>query len=70
MNAGRLSRGELTHSIIPCTPLGCVELIKSTGTTIAGKNTVVLGRSKIVVSPVEIHISLDCHSAFKGIPSF
>jgi len=52
VNAGRLSRGELTHSLVPCTPLGCVELIRATGTKIAGKNAVVIGRSKIVVSVV------------------
>ncbi len=49
VNAGRLSRGELSNCMVPCTPLGIVELIKSTGTEIAGKTAVVLGRSKIVV---------------------
>lgn len=48
VNAGRLSRGE-SGCIIACTPLGCVELIKSAGVEIAGKRAVVIGRSKIVV---------------------
>ena len=49
INAGRLSRGEMTGAMIPCTPLGCIELIKSTGREIAGQRAVVVGRSKIVV---------------------
>lgn len=48
ISAGRLSRGE-SGCITACTPLGCVELIKSSGVDIAGKRAVVIGRSKIVV---------------------
>uniref|UniRef100_H2Z0I3 C-1-tetrahydrofolate synthase, cytoplasmic n=1 Tax=Ciona savignyi TaxID=51511 RepID=H2Z0I3_CIOSA len=52
-NAGRLSKGLLgDDTFVPCTPLGCMELIKNTGTTIQGKQAVVIGRSKIVGSPV------------------
>lgn len=51
INAGRLSRGECDCTVA-CTPLGCVELIKSAGVDIAGKRAVVIGRSKIVVSAV------------------
>ena len=49
-NAGRLARGDIKHSMIPCTPLGALELINRTGTSIEGKRAVVVGRSKIVVS--------------------
>jgi methylenetetrahydrofolate dehydrogenase (NADP+)/methenyltetrahydrofolate cyclohydrolase len=35
-----------------CTPLGCLELIRSTGTTIEGRNAVVIGRSLIVGKPL------------------
>lgn len=35
-----------------CTPLGCLELIRSTGTVIEGKNAVVIGRSLIVGKPL------------------
>lgn len=38
--------------LFPCTPLGCVELIKSTGIDISGKLTAVVGRSLLVGSPV------------------
>jgi len=31
-NAGKLSRGELSNCILPCTPQGCLELIHRTGT--------------------------------------
>ena len=49
-NAGRLARGDIKHSMVPCTPLGALELINRTGTSIEGKRAVVVGRSKIVVS--------------------
>lgn len=49
INAGRLARGDLNHCMVPCTPLGCLELIKRTGVDMAGKQAVVIGRSKIVV---------------------
>uniref|UniRef100_A0A2C9JJ80 C-1-tetrahydrofolate synthase, cytoplasmic n=1 Tax=Biomphalaria glabrata TaxID=6526 RepID=A0A2C9JJ80_BIOGL len=51
-NAGRLSRGDLDTCILPCTPRGCMELIKRTGVDVKGKNAVVLGRSKIVGAPM------------------
>ena len=38
--------------IVPCTPKGCIHLIKSTGTQIKGKLAVVVGRSNIVGKPV------------------
>ena len=53
VNAGRLSRGEIESCVIPCTPLGCLELVKRTGVDIRGKEAVVLGRSKIVVGREE-----------------
>ena len=31
INAGKLSRGELNDCIVPCTPRGCLELIKKSG---------------------------------------
>ena len=43
--------GECT---VACTPLGCMELIKSTGIEIGGKNAVVVGRSNIVGKPVAL----------------
>lgn len=51
VNAGKLFLGEHTDSVA-CTPRGIIELIKSTGTVIAGKHAVVIGRSNIVGKPV------------------
>ena len=38
--------------LFSCTPLGCMELIRSTGTEISGKQAVVIGRSLLVGSPI------------------
>ncbi|KAM8781321.1 C-1-tetrahydrofolate synthase, cytoplasmic [Rhynchonycteris naso] len=52
ISAGKLTRGDLNDCFIPCTPKGCLELIKGTGVQIAGKHAVVVGRSKIVGAPM------------------
>lgn len=52
MNAGLLQEGRA--SLIPCTPLGCIRLIESTGVSIGGANAVVVGRSPIVGKPVSM----------------
>ncbi|XP_062406183.1 C-1-tetrahydrofolate synthase, cytoplasmic [Sardina pilchardus] len=52
INAGKLSRGDLGDCFIPCTPNGCMELIAQAGVSVAGKNAVVIGRSKIVGAPM------------------
>ncbi|MBO7173141.1 MAG: bifunctional methylenetetrahydrofolate dehydrogenase/methenyltetrahydrofolate cyclohydrolase FolD [Burkholderiaceae bacterium] len=36
----------------PCTPAGIIELLKATGTPIAGRHAVILGRSNIVGKPM------------------
>ncbi|XP_078482334.1 C-1-tetrahydrofolate synthase, cytoplasmic-like [Ciona intestinalis] len=52
-NAGKLSKGIIgDDTFVPCTPLGCLELIKHTGVQISGKRAVVIGRSRIVGSPI------------------
>lgn len=50
INLGKFYKGE--DSFVPCTARSTIELIKSTGCTISGKNAVVLGRSNIVGKPV------------------
>lgn len=50
VNAGRLATG-LT-ALTPCTPLGCVILAKTVHSSLAGLETVVVGRSNIVGKPV------------------
>ncbi|XP_047509798.1 C-1-tetrahydrofolate synthase, cytoplasmic isoform X1 [Pieris napi] len=51
LNEGRAALGDLS-GFVPCTPAGCVELIKRTGVSISGKRAVVLGRSRIVGTPI------------------
>jgi methylenetetrahydrofolate dehydrogenase (NADP+) / methenyltetrahydrofolate cyclohydrolase len=57
-----------------CTPLGCLELIRSTGVSIEGKDVVVIGRSLIVGKPLAAMITnangtvTICHSKTKDLP--
>ena len=39
-------------AIVPCTPMGIMELLKQTGTPLAGRHAVVVGRSNIVGKPI------------------
>lgn len=50
VNAGNLLLGNAC--LAACTPQGCIELIRSTGVPIEGKNAVVVGRSNIVGKPM------------------
>ncbi|KAL9897058.1 LOW QUALITY PROTEIN: C-1-tetrahydrofolate synthase, cytoplasmic-like [Glossina fuscipes fuscipes] len=50
INEGRVSIGDL-GGFMPCTPWGCIELIKRSGVKMEGANAVVLGRNKIVGTP-------------------
>ncbi|KAJ0061106.1 hypothetical protein NL108_007839 [Boleophthalmus pectinirostris] len=74
VNAGRLSRGELRDCFLPCTPQGCMELIAQTGVSVAGKQAVVIGRSKIVGAPMHDlllwnHATVTvCHSRTRDLP--
>ncbi len=49
-NVGTLWTGG--SSFVPCTPLGCLKLLKSVEPEIAGKHAVVIGRSNIVGRPM------------------
>jgi methylenetetrahydrofolate dehydrogenase (NADP+)/methenyltetrahydrofolate cyclohydrolase len=49
-NAGRLAVGQ--DGLVPCTPLGCLLLLKDKLGSLAGKHAVVLGRSNIVGKPM------------------
>lgn len=50
VNAGRLAVG--MDGLIPCTPLGCIKLIKSYMDDLTGCNAVIVGRSNIVGKPL------------------
>jgi methylenetetrahydrofolate dehydrogenase (NADP+)/methenyltetrahydrofolate cyclohydrolase len=50
VNAGRLAIG--LPSLVPCTPLGCLYLLKQELGSMAGLDAVVIGRSNIVGKPL------------------
>ena len=50
MNKGLLSYG--MPCLCACTPLGCLEILKRSDISIAGKSAVIIGRSDIVGKPV------------------
>ena len=50
LNAGLLSQGG--DGLIPCTPLGCLRLIKSVVSDLTGSHAAVIGNSNIVGKPV------------------
>jgi methylenetetrahydrofolate dehydrogenase (NADP+)/methenyltetrahydrofolate cyclohydrolase len=49
-NVGLLATGR--PGLVPCTPLGCMRLIASSGVSLKGAHAVVVGRSNIVGKPV------------------
>jgi 5,10-methylene-tetrahydrofolate dehydrogenase/Methenyl tetrahydrofolate cyclohydrolase len=54
LNVGRLSIANQNDEnlLIPCTPYGCLIMLKSLKLEISGKNAVVVGRSNIVGKPM------------------
>lgn len=66
VNVGNLLLGKET--IYSCTPLGCINLLKTENIEIAGKNAVVVGRSNIVGKPLALMLLQEnatvtiCHS--------
>ncbi|KAK6618844.1 C-1-tetrahydrofolate synthase, cytoplasmic [Polyplax serrata] len=72
INEGRVSIGDLS-GFVPCTPNGCIELIKRSGIKMEGANAVVLGRSKIVGTPASELLKWHnatvtvCHSKTKDL---
>jgi methylenetetrahydrofolate dehydrogenase (NADP+)/methenyltetrahydrofolate cyclohydrolase len=50
LNAGRLATG--LDALVPCTPLGCLHLLKAELGDLSGKDAVVIGRSNIVGKPL------------------
>lgn len=72
VNAGRLAVGE--DAFVPCTPLGCLMLLKDCLGDLSGKNAVVIGRSNIVGKPMaQLLLGEDCtvtiaHSRTRDLP--
>lgn len=51
VNAGRLAVGD-PAALVPCTPLGCLHLLKAELGDLSGRHAVVIGRSNIVGKPM------------------
>ena len=70
-NVGRIMMG--IPEFLPCTPAGVMELIKSVGIEVSGKNCVVIGRSNIVGKPQAMLLLKEngtvtiCHSRTKNL---
>jgi|TARA_Y100000994_G_scaffold98798_1_gene81645 methylenetetrahydrofolate dehydrogenase (NADP+)/methenyltetrahydrofolate cyclohydrolase len=59
INAGKTFIGR--DSVIPCTPLGCLLMLKSIKIELKGKNAVIIGRSNIVGKPMaQLLLNEDC----------
>ena len=58
----------------PCTPYGCMTLIKDTGEDLVGKHAVVIGQSNIVGRPMALELLMErctvtiCHSKTRDLP--
>jgi len=53
-NIGNLAMEKRTPCFIPCTPLGCLELIKRCNIEIKGKHAIIVGKSNIVGLPMAL----------------
>lgn len=78
VNIGKIAQEDST-GFVACTPAGIMELLARSGTDLAGKHVVVLGRSLIVGKPVGL-LALQkkaganatvtiCHSGTRDLPS-
>jgi len=73
INVGNLSSGY--KAMVPCTPLGCLLLIKKVEKNLAGKHAVIIGRSNLNGKPMaQLLLKEDCtvsivHSKTKDLKS-
>ena len=73
LNIGRLAQKGREPLFVPCTPYGCIYLLKEAGVEISGANAVVLGRSNIVGMPAALLLVKEnatvtvCHSRTKNL---
>ena len=59
INAGLLAGGK--NGLVPCTPLGCMLLLKQALPSLSGLDAVVIGRSELVGRPVaQLLLQADC----------
>ncbi len=71
-NIGRLVQKR--PCLRPCTPYGCMTLLKETGEDLVGKHAVVIGQSNIVGRPMALELLMErctvtiCHSKTRDLP--
>lgn len=74
INIGRLAQKGRDPLFVPCTPAGCITLLKEAGAKLEGANAVVVGRSNIVGMPAALLLVKEnatvtiCHSRTKDLP--
>lgn len=74
LNVGYLHSG-LNKGFVPCTALGCLEVIKHYEKNLTGKNAVIIGRSNIVGKPLAALLLKEnctvtiCHSKTQNLSS-
>ena len=72
VNAGRLAVG--LNGFVPCTPLGCLKLLRAELGDLGGREAVVIGRSNIVGKPMALLLLGDsctvtvAHSRTRNLP--
>lgn len=72
VNVGNLSTQR--PGLVPCTPAGCIEILRRSGIRIEGQNAVVVGRSDIVGKPAAMLLINHnatvtvCHSKTRDLP--
>lgn len=73
INIGRLAQKGREPMFVPCTPAGCIVLLKKSGAKLSGANAVVVGRSNIVGMPAALLLVKEdatvtiCHSRTKDL---
>ena len=73
VNAGRLAIGQ--HGFVPCTPLGCLMLLRDQLGSLEGLDAVVIGRSNIVGKPMAALLTREnctvtlAHSRTRDLPA-
>jgi 5,10-methylene-tetrahydrofolate dehydrogenase/methenyl tetrahydrofolate cyclohydrolase len=74
LNIGRLAQKGREPLFVPCTPAGCLVLLKKAGAKLEGANAVVVGRSNIVGMPAALLLVKEnatvtiCHSKTRDLP--
>jgi methylenetetrahydrofolate dehydrogenase (NADP+)/methenyltetrahydrofolate cyclohydrolase len=74
INMGRLAQKGREPLFVPCTPAGCIVLLKKAGAKLEGANAVVVGRSNIVGMPAALLLVKEnatvtiCHSRTQDLP--